>query len=105
MNPELMDAVLCACMLSSHVENLPPAPPSILLHSLLFFYLNSPSVSRLYSVDDRVINKCEAPSGMRIGRENLSTRKNVAQCQFVLHKSHVTTWDRTRAAAAMEILR
>jgi hypothetical protein len=39
-------------------------------------YFMTFSVSRLYSIDDNMINECGAAGGMRIGRGSRSTRGN-----------------------------
>jgi hypothetical protein len=36
-------------------------------------YLTTLSILRLYSIDDRMINKCGAVGGMGVGRGNQST--------------------------------
>jgi hypothetical protein len=36
------------------------------------------SISKLYSVDDKIINECGAVDGMRIGRGNRSSRRKSA---------------------------
>jgi hypothetical protein len=49
----------------------------------------SATVGLLYQplmIDD----DCVAGGGMRIGRGNRSTRRNLPQCHFVHHKSHMT---------------
>jgi hypothetical protein len=35
-------------------------------------------------------DECGVVGGMRIGRGNLITRRNLPQCHFVHHKSHMT---------------
>jgi hypothetical protein len=59
------------------------------LNTQYFFYLFflTLSVSRLYSVDDRMINEYEVDDGMRIGRGKLRIQKNLAPNHFVYHKS------------------
>jgi hypothetical protein len=56
-------------------------------------YLTTLSVPRLYRVDDRLINECEAFFGMRIGRGNRSTLNKPAQVPLCPpHFPHCRTW-------------
>jgi hypothetical protein len=48
------------------------------------------SVRILYRIDDRMINKSGAVYGMKIGRKNGILGKNLLQCHFNYHKSHMT---------------
>jgi hypothetical protein len=62
---------------ASGVVQLTSLFPSISMVSIL--YIASLSVLALYSDDDGMINECRAGGGMRIGRENQSTRRTPAQ--------------------------
>jgi hypothetical protein len=58
------------------------------------------TVSRRYNVDDRMINECGEIDGMRIGREDRSSRRKSASVPLCsLQIPHDLTWDRTRVAA------
>jgi hypothetical protein len=48
------------------------------------------TVSRLYSINDRMIKEYLAVDGMRIGRGTDVFVENLPQCHFVHHKSNVT---------------
>jgi hypothetical protein len=53
------------------------------------------SVSRLYFVDDGMINGCRALSGIRMGRRNRSTQRksgSVALCPHQIQQG--ANWDR-----------
>jgi hypothetical protein len=58
------------------------------------------SVTRLYRVDDRMINEFGTAGGMRIGRGNRSTRTLSAPVPLCPQKiSHDLSWGRALAAA------
>jgi hypothetical protein len=48
------------------------------------------SVSRLYSINYRVINEYVAVDGMRIDRGKPILGENLPQCHLVHNKSHMT---------------
>jgi hypothetical protein len=48
-----------------------------------------PSVSRLYGIDDMMINEYGAVDGTRMGKKNINTRIKPTQFHFVYHKSHM----------------
>jgi hypothetical protein len=52
--------------------------PHVSSSKILVGYVTTPSASRLYSVDNRMINKCGAIDGMRNGRGNRSIRRKPA---------------------------
>jgi hypothetical protein len=56
------------------------------------------SVMRQYGVDDRKINESGAVGEWELTGETEIRGGNLPQCHFVHHKSHLTTWYRTRAA-------
>jgi hypothetical protein len=57
------------------------------------------SVSRLYSIDDRMIDEHEAVCGMKIGRGNRCTRRKPAPVPLCPSQiPHDPIWDRTQAS-------
>jgi hypothetical protein len=64
------------------------------------YYLATLSLSRLYSVDDGMINKYGEVGGTRTGRENRSTRRTPAPVPlYPPHFPRDLTWDWTWVAA------
>jgi hypothetical protein len=53
-------------------------------------YLLTLSVLRLYSVDDGMISKYRAVSGMRTGKENQSTGENLGRCTGKWMTNHLS---------------
>jgi hypothetical protein len=47
------------------------------------------SVSRLLSIDDRMINEYGAVGGMRIGKETEVLEENLPQYHFFRHRFHM----------------
>jgi hypothetical protein len=78
---------------------------TVLYYCILYFgvyvcYITTLSGSRLYTVDDRMINEYGAVGGMRIGGGNSSPRRKHASFSFCPPKiPHELTWDRTVPAA------
>jgi hypothetical protein len=59
----------------------------------------TPSVSRLYRVDGKMVKEHGVVRGMRTGRGNLSTRRKPAPVSLCPPKiPGDLTWDRSRAA-------
>jgi hypothetical protein len=81
---------------TNHTElSLPRA--CVLAVSFLVGYLTTMWVSRLYILDDRLINEYGAIGGMGIGGQREVLGEKPLQCHFFHHKSYVT-WDRTQVA-------
>jgi hypothetical protein len=62
-------------------------------------YLTTLPVSRLYTVDNRMINEYGAVGGMRIIKGNLSIRVKHTPILIFPQTAHDLIWDRIRAAA------
>jgi hypothetical protein len=70
------------------------------MHVFLVRYLTTLSVSKLYSVDDRMINEYEADGWMKTGRGNQSNRRKPAPVPLSAPQiPHDLTLDRTRSEA------
>jgi hypothetical protein len=63
---------------------------SSVIHFFQVCSLTMLSVSRLHSIDDKIINVYGGICGMRLGRRNEILVENQPQCYFFHHNSHMT---------------